>query len=460
MNVALTGLHESAQAKLNEVKGLLAKAGGPSAEEVTRIQALNGEIEGIKGQITTLQDASSKSAQYDAWLNQPATHLPQGRGAPGADVLGHAPAGEAQITPKGAGSVLEQYGPGILTEAQFKAIRDPEYKRAFDSYLRKGEKGLRSAEIKVLQEGIDDQGGFLAPEEILNRVIMKRPTPTRVREYVTALNTSRDQMVLPKVNYASAGDDSTGNLYTTGVRATWTGEIPASATTHRVTEPVFGQFRVQIFTAMMSMPLTNNMVEDAAIDITGWASDRFRETIELLEDNMILNGTGVDQPAGILQNPNGTNEPATVVSGSASALTADGLISLACAVPEQYEDALQFVFNKTNTFLAIRQLKDSQNRYLFGLGYQDSGLVATLRPADLLGYPFRYSGFMPNIGSNTYPVIFGDYAGYYLVRRIGFSIQVLRELYAETNQVLLLGRIRFGGDVGEDWRLKIQKVST
>jgi HK97 family phage major capsid protein len=62
---------------------------------------------------------------------------------------------------------------------------------------------------------------------------------------------------------------------------------------------------------------------------------------------------------------------------------------------------------------------------------------------------------MPNTGANNYPIIFGDLRGYYLVNRVGFSVQVLRELYAETNQILLLGRVRFGGGVGEEWRIKV-----
>jgi HK97 family phage major capsid protein len=67
---------------------------------------------------------------------------------------------------------------------------------------------------------------------------------------------------------------------------------------------------------------------------------------------------------------------------------------------------------------------------------------------------------MPNVGTSTYPIIFGDLKGYYHVDRVGFSIQVLRELYAESNQILLLGRLRFGGQVAEDWRLKLLQCHT
>ena len=73
----------------------------------------------------------------------------------------------------------------------------------------------------------------------------------------------------------------------------------------------------------------------------------------------------------------------------------------------------------------------------------------------LAGKPVVFSAFMPNVGAANNVMIYGDPRGYYLVNRIGFSVQVLRELYAETNQILLLGRIRFGGKVVEGWRMKI-----
>ena len=194
--------------------------------------------------------------------------------------------------------------------------------------------------------------------------------------------------------------------------------------------------------------------------IIPFVTGKFQETVDILYDDKTLNGTGLGQPSGILLNPNGTDQPATVNSGGASTLTADGLSSLAFAVPEQYDEMATFVMNKTSTAKAIAQLKDSQNRYLWGAGLQDSGMVPSIKNRTLLGYDVTLSGLMPNVAANAYPIIFGDLGGYALVNRVGFSVQVLRELYAETNQILLLGRLRFGGAIIEPWKMKIQKVAS
>jgi HK97 family phage major capsid protein len=264
---------------------------------------------------------------------------------------------------------------------------------------------------------------------------------------VSRLNTSRDMLTMPKVTY------TTDNLYTSGMRVTWTGEVPATATTHNVTDPVFGQVQIPIYTAMMSLPLTQDLLEDTAVNLMDWCSGKFQETIGLLYENMIINGTGATQPEGILVNTNAIS--ADVHTGSAGALTWDGLMNLLYALPEQYDRNAAVVMNKTNTALALSKLVDGDGRPYWTTGVGDSGLAGQRINRDLLGYPVIFNAFMPNTSANLYPIMFGDFSGYYLVNRIGFSMQVLRELYAETNKILLLGRIRFGGKLVEDWRVRL-----
>jgi len=445
----LKKLVADAEAKNTELKAILDKGDSITQEDVANASTIRDALKTITEDIKSCKTVEGLHADFkavDGFINDPSTKVPVGSGFIG---LTRNPNDVTTVE----GNNVYQTGAGVLSDNQVKTLRSAEYKNAFTNYLRRGVSKLNSDEVKVLQEGIDDQGGFLVPEQILATLISKKPAPTRVVNNVTKLQTMRDSLLMPKVVYA------TDDIYTSGIRVTWTGEVPASATVHRVTEPKFGTFRVNVFTAMLSCPLTVNMLEDAALNVDAYIADKFRETIDLLYDNMILNGTGVGQPSGILQNPNGTDEPATVNTGDANLLTADGLVDLGFAVPEQYDSNCRFVFNKTSTSKAVRKLKDGDGRYLFGMGMQDSGLSVTLRPPDLLGYPYDWSAFMPDVAASAYPIIFGDLTGYYMVERIGFSIQILRELYAETNQVVALGRIRFGGDVAEPWKMKIQKVS-
>jgi HK97 family phage major capsid protein len=430
-----------------EMDALDAKPSRTSDEETKYVNLL-GEGQALKTQITS----SASGDELRSWMGQSKgmLHLTGGVDG-GATVEGLRAAGTAVVE----NSILvDSEGEGLVDDRTLKLLRNPDYAKAFRSYLRKGERKMTDSDgLKVLQEGSDTAGGYLVPEDLLNRIIARTPTPTRLAGRVTQFNTSRDTAVMPKANY------TTDNLYTSGMRVTWTGEVPASATAHRVTEPVFGNTKIPIYTAMMSLPLTKDLVEDNAFNVVGWCEGKFSETNELLRDNMILNGSGVNQPHGILVNPGAADNPGTTVSTVADALTWEGLQNILWAVPEQYEDNSTWTFNKSSTGLAISKLVDGDGRPLWTNGAADSGLVGSPKQSRLLGYEVLYSGFAPDVAADAYPIVFGDLRGYFLANRIGFSIEVLRELYAESNQILLLGRVRFGGLAAEPFRLRIQKVS-
>lgn len=442
-------LQKSFKSELDAYDTLASKASKTDDETKSMLVHLEA-AEGYKSAI----EAERKSISLKEWGGQSTGTPPV---APSTSRFDAAGKSEVVI---GAGRKLLDEGPNAgLNSKQMATISTKDYSDAFRTYLRKDVRGLAGTELKTLQEGQDDQGGFLVPLDVLNRIISREPTPTRVGGRVTRFTTGRDKVSIPVVNYAGAADDPNAQLYTTGMRTIWTGEVPASSTVERVVQPVFSQVSVPIYTAMMSMPLTNDLIEDAMFPLVNWVSNKFAETVDLFQEASAINGTGVGQPAGILLNPGAVKQPAVVATGSPT-LTADGLQTVAWSLPEQYDDNSAWVMNKTSSGQAIAKLKDANGRYLWqnfdeqlavGLGGGNGGESRRV----LLGYPVLFTGFMPGQGANNYWGIFGDLTGYYQVNRVGFSVQVLKELYAETNQILLLGRLRFGGMTAEPWKMLI-----
>lgn len=445
--MAITETRNKLRNALDEIKALQAKD-DVTQEDVEKIKTRLQEARNFKSQLDLLGDAATFADDMgkSAGMLQLA-----GTGGP-ADVVGFKASSDGVSVKSKAGNLLlNDEGDPVIDMKAWKAISNPEYKDAFRNYLRLGLNGLKADHYKVLQEGSDTAGGFLVPEDVLQRLLSRDPTPTGLSSRVTNVTTSRDRLTVPRVVW------TTDDLYTTGMRVTWTGEIPASSTTHRVTEPVFGEVGIPIYTAMMSLPLTNDMVEDASYPVVSWATGKFGETIDLLKDNMIINGAGVNQPQGILINA--AFIAADVHTGAAAALTWDGIQDLIYALPEQYDRNGLVVMNKTVVALALSKLQDGDGRPYWTSGTQDSGLRNGPINRPLLGYPVLFNGFSDSAAAGHYPIIFGDFTGYWLVNRVGLSIQVLRELYAETNQILLLGRVRFGGALVEDFRLRGQVVS-
>lgn len=330
------------------------------------------------------------------------------------------------------------------------AVQKKGYAPAFEGYLRKGIGSLGPQDYKTLTEGSDSAGGFLVPEEYQTELIKKMATLATIRTRARVATTGRDIAKWPKVHY------TTDDKYTSGVRLTWTGEAPATSTAHRVTDPVFGLYTIPVHTAMASMPMSNDLIEDSAFDIMGISSDLMAEAFTLDENDAFLNGSGIGRPMGILTQVDGDG-PASVVSGTAATLLADGIIDLAYALPAQYETGAVWIMAKA-TEKAIRKLKDSQNNYLWPVWPQMGGFAPA--PRDLLGYPTLRDEFMPAVAANTYPIIFGDLRGYIILDRVGLSVQRLTDsAYAELNLTGLLARKRVGGQTIEPWRIKVQKVS-
>lgn len=445
-------LIDAAIAKTKEAQELHAKD-SKTQEDILKARTLIDEAKALKDQVKAInsdEELKSELGELSDYFTKPATEFKHSNGT-----VMHGFTGETAKV-DAMGNELTPSRVQLIDSKTRQVMKSTSYKNSFWEYFEaKGNIGaLGQGGYKTLQEGVDTAGGFTVPEDFYAQIIMKKPTPTRIYPRVKHLTTSRDALTIPKVNYA------TDNLYTSGIRVTWTGENPSSATAARVTDPVFGQIRVPVYTAMMSMPLTHDLMEDSAFDLQAWVADLFSQTIELLRDNMILNGTGVGQPTGILVNPGGTNQPSVVTTGTSAVITGDSVINLAESLPEQYEDNAVYILNKTNTGKAMRTLKDGEGRYLFANSADNSpaSLVAG-RPKELNGYPYLFSGFMPNIGASTYPMIFGDPQGYAMIDRVGFSVQILQELYAESNQVVILGRIRIGGQMLEDWRFNILQAA-
>jgi HK97 family phage major capsid protein len=194
---------------------------------------------------------------------------------------------------------------------------------------------------------------------------------------------------------------------------------------------------------------TQTLLDDSGVNIEGWISERVTDRFARVEAAAFLNANGVGKPLGLLDTSNGIT---LVASGSAAALTADGLIDLAYDLPEMYASRATFLL-KRSSIRAIRKFKEtSTDNYLWqpGLG----GGV----PATILGHPYREAFDMPAADTNTLAVIFGDFSYYQIVDRQG--IRVLRDPYSSKPYIEFYTTKRVGGQCILPDAFRIQKCAT
>jgi HK97 family phage major capsid protein len=438
-------LRQDYAAKIAEAKALA--SGEMSAETSQKINALLGHADEIKSQIVL----AGRLADSDAYANQP---MPQT--AFGGFREAGPNEGDPDVDVKAWRSfkISTPFGEREYRYHVPLAVQKRGYDAAFEAYIRHGKDAVGPQDRKALSEATDSAGGYLVPADYQENLIKKLATMATVRQYARVIQTSRDIVPWPRIKY------TTNNEYTSGVRLTWTGETPSSATVHRVTDQVYGLFSIPINTAMASQLVSMDLIEDAAFDVLGISSELMAEAFALGEDAAFWTGSGAGQPRGIITDASDTaNFDAAITTVATADTIAEGeIIDVCYGLPAQYERLARWYWTKA-TEKVVRKLADTNGQYLWPVINQVGGYG----PAgpELLGFPVTRDEFVNDISdattTTTYPVVFGDLTGYIIADRVGLSLQRNDSLYSETNNVLLLARKRVGGQLAEAYKLSLLK---
>jgi HK97 family phage major capsid protein len=162
-----------------------------------------------------------------------------------------------------------------------------------------------------------------------------------------------------------------------------------------------------------------------------------------------MTGDGNGKPLGLFTaSANGISTARDVTTAGAGVVAGDDLIDALYSLKEGYmkSPTTAWVFHR-DIVKRIRKLKATGGEYLF----DDSntvqfGLNGGAEFPTLLGKPVIMSEYAPNtFTSGNYIGLIGDMRFYYYADALALAIQVLNELYAETNQTGFIGRAETDG---------------
>lgn len=194
--------------------------------------------------------------------------------------------------------------------------------------------------------------------------------------------------------------------------------------------------------------MSQSLVEDAA-NLVQIVTNDIVNTLAIDEDETFLVGDGIGKPLGLLPSGANTLSLSEVNSGHATALTADGIKGVKRGVASQYRKASIWVAN-SDTYGLVEKLKGGDGQYIFG-DLSDTEM--------LLGRKAVESEAMADVAASAYPVIFGDFSGYWIVQKAGLAIVRFQDSNTGINKVEYHVRRRVGGRVSEAWKFAVQKVS-
>jgi len=129
----------------------------------------------------------------------------------------------------------------------------------------------------------------------------------------------------------------------------------------------------------------------------------------------------------------------------------DSLINLVHSLRAPYRQGAVWVMNSA-TLAAIRKMKTADGAFIW-----QAGLTAG-QPDTLLGYPVVEAEDMPDIGSGSLSIAFGNFqAGYLIAERPETAI--LRDPYSNKPYVHFYATKRVGGAVSNSEAIKLMKFS-
>lgn len=287
------------------------------------------------------------------------------------------------------------------------------YKKAFwDNIRHPGNPVIRD----VLEEGTDSNGGYLVPIEFEHSIVQALNENNIMRTIGCKIITTQNERKIPVAN---------GHT-----QAAWTAENG----TYTESNPTFTQTSIDAFKLTDLIKVSDELLSDSFFDIESYISEEFGRAFGEAEEDAFINGaiqsgaTAIDRPTGLFIASASGGAPSGVTAASATAITADELISLVYSLKAPYRGKAKFLMNDA-TVAAVRKLKDSNGAYM----WQPS--LTAGEPDRLLGYPLYTSPKVPTMAAGARAIAFGDFSCYWIADRAGRTIKRLNELYATNGQV-------------------------
>ena len=349
-----------------------------SAEDNATYSRMEQEIEDLTTAIDRQQRAEAREAEFNKPVNTPLTGRP----------------GKQEMEDK----------TGRASNA---------YKEDFGAHIR----GKRLVH-NVLSEGVQADGGYLVPEEFERQIVMGLDEANVVRGLAKVITTSAERKIPVAATHSAAQ---------------WTAENGA----YTESDPTFDQKTIDAFKLTDLVKVSIELLQDSMFDLESYIAAEFARAFGIAEEQAFCVGNGTGQPTGIFTAKGGN---VGVTAASATAISADELISLVYALKSPYRRNAKFLMNDA-TVSMLRKLKDNNGAYL----WQPS--VQAGEPDRLLGYELYTSPYVPVAAAGALTVAFGDFKNYWIADRSGRTVQRLNELYSTNGQVGFVATERVDGKV-------------
>lgn len=324
----------------------------------------------------------------------------------------------------------------------------------FAKFLRKGD---QAHEVQAaMQVGKDSDGGYWVPTEQSNDIKTRIFETSPMRQHASVMSITTDSISFP-------------NDTNSAVSGGWVGETASRAET---ATPQIGEQKISVHEQYANPRVTQKLLDMSTINVESWLNGKIADIMERTENTAFVSGTGVDKPRGFLDYknaavttadtsrawgvlqyvPSGAAGGVPSLSGSSIGSDPDAFIDMIAALKPAYRGNAMWFMNRSSE-AALRKLKDIDGNYLVD---KVTGMATGF---NLFGYPIVTMEDMPDIGSDSYSVAFGDMGISYQIVD-GRGIRILRDPFTAKPYVQFYTTKWTGGDVVNFDALKLMKFAT
>lgn len=325
----------------------------------------------------------------------------------------------------------------------FKGIEDnPEHTKTFcDNFLKKGHADGLIEHQKAMSIGVPADGGYAVPVQLDREIanLMRDGSAMRRLCTVKQVHTESYKKIM--------------NLH--GAGSGWVSETVARPSTATPTIEEVTPYMGEVYS---NPQITQRAIEDMFFNAGNWLVEELSTGFSEQENTAFIVGNGTDQPRGFLDYPSTTQSDTArafgtlehMVSASATVIAPDELIDLIYKLKAKHRKGAQWLMNSV-TASALRKLKDNDGNYLWQQGIKEG------QPDVLLGHRVEIDEAMPDMGSDSTPIAFGNWkAGYYIIDRIS---TVLRDPYSNKPYIGFYARKRVGGMLVDSEAIKLLQMA-
>jgi len=291
----------------------------------------------------------------------------------------------------------------------------------------RGDIAATNAEFRALQANSPTLGGYLVPEKFVKELLQEVDNLLFIRQFAEKFTLGPGEGL--SLGYPSLDNDPDD--------FDWTTELQTGSEDSTMS---FGKRQLVAHPLAKRIKVSKTLMQAAAMGIDAIVRRRLAYKLAVTQEKAYLLGTGVQRPLGLYVASNDGISTSRDVStdNTTSAMTPDGLKNAKFSVKLGYRKGARWNFHRDG-IKQIDKLKDGNGRYL----WEDSTKVG--EPDMLLGHPVDESEYAPNtFTTGQYVGLFGNLAHYQILDALNATLEVLKELYAETNQDGMI--LRYHGD--------------